>query len=76
MPPRIVALSGSLLLALLAAGVTGVVLRGPLWQTVPGKLTVYALIVGGFALLLTGEERVRLRGMLGDLRDRLFPTTA
>lgn len=75
-PRRIVVLSGCLILGVLAAGLTGIFLRGPLWQSVPAKLAVYALILGGFALLLTDDERFRLRRMLGDLRARLFPATA
>lgn len=75
-PSRIVVLSAWLILGLLWAGLTGIFLRGPLWQSLTAKLAVYAAIVGGFTLLLTGDERFRLRRMLGDLRARFFPATA
>ncbi len=76
MPARIVALSACLILGLLVAGSAGVLLRGPAWQSVPAKLAVYGLIVGGFALFLTGDERLRLGRMVASLRARFFPATA
>lgn len=75
-PHRILGLSGCLLLGLLAAGVSGIFIRGSLWHEIPAKLAVYLLIVGGFTLLLTDDERFRLRRTVGDLRARFFPATA
>ena len=70
MPRRIVARSGWLLVSLVATGLIGALFQGTMWESLLLKLGTYALVVGGFALLLTGHERERVRAILEGWRAR------
>ena len=70
MPRRIVARSGWLLLSLVATGLLGAFFHGTIWESLPYKLGLYALVVGGFALLLTGDEWHQVQTTLKRWRDR------
>jgi PST family polysaccharide transporter len=76
LPGRVVWLSASLVAALLAAGLAGALVSGAAWQGLVIRLAVYLLIMGWFAVLLTPDERSRLRRLAGDLRGRFFPAPA
>jgi antigen flippase len=63
--PRHVALrSGWLLLALIGAGLVGALFREMTWEFLLYKIATFAVIAGGFASLLTGHERRRMRETL------------
>lgn len=70
MPRRVAARSGWLLLGLGASGLAGALYQSPAWESLLIKTGVYALIVAGFACLLTGHERQRVREALDRWRAR------
>lgn len=70
MPGRVAARSGWLLLGLLAAGLMGALSLGTTWESLLFKVGIYILIVSGFAWLLTGYERQRIREILEGWRAR------
>lgn len=61
MPGRVAARSTWLLLAVVAAGLVGVWSPAATPESLLLKAGIYGLIAGGFALLLTGHERRRIR---------------
>jgi antigen flippase len=63
-PPHVAARSGWLLAGLVASGLVGALYEGPLWQALLLKVGTYLVIAGGFALLLTDDERQRTRALL------------
>ena len=69
-PARVVARSFWLLLGLVVAGLTGAMYKETNLESLVLKATIYVSIAGGFALLLTGEERQRLRQGLNRLSTR------
>jgi O-antigen/teichoic acid export membrane protein len=76
LPGRIAWLTACLAAALLAAGLAGVLVSGGSWRGLVIRVAVYLLIIGWFAVLLTPEERSRLRRLAGTLRGRFFPAPA
>lgn len=62
--------SGWLLLGLVATGLMGVSLRELTWEWLLLKALAYVLISAGFAALLTGHERARVREILKSWRAR------
>ena len=64
MPRYVVARAGWLLLGLVVSGLTGALLQGPIWTTLPSKGIIYIAVVSGFACLLTSHERQRAREVL------------
>lgn len=64
MPRGVVVRSGWLAASLAAAGLVGARMEGTILETLPLKAAVFAVIVGGFALLLTPDERERARALL------------
>lgn len=70
MPQRVIVCSGWLLTSVLAAGFTGAMLPGLTGEFLLLKTGVYFLVVGGFVLLLTDEERRRIRHKIAEWRAR------
>jgi len=70
MTRRVAARSGWLLLSLVVAGLTGASLRDPTWESLLLKAVTYLLVSAGFAVLLTGHERTRIRETLEGWRAR------
>ena len=70
MPRNVVARSAWLLLSLVVTGLMGMSSREPTWEWLLIKGLAYLLICAGFAALLTGHERARVRETLEQWRAR------
>ena len=70
MPMRIAFRSAWLVLSLVATGFIGALFEGTVWTSLLVKVGAYAVVVGGFALLLTRDERNRGRVFLQGWRAR------
>ncbi len=70
-PGRVIARSVWLIIGLLAAGLIGTLSLDSQSAMLLLKASVYALIVGGFAWLLTPQERQQIRQALDSLRANL-----
>ena len=69
--PRPVALRSTwLLLAVVATGLVGALLRDFTWQVILAKIAAYAIVAGGFGLLLSPHERTRIRETLDGWKAR------
>jgi hypothetical protein len=55
---------------LTASGLLGASTRTTLFEAAGAKAALYALIVAGFALMLTAEERTKAWRLAGHLRPR------
>ena len=69
-PGRVAARSTWLLISILATGSMGVFFRLLDWESIVFKAGIYLMVVGGFAILLTDEERQRIRTKLADWKRR------
>ena len=70
MPGRVAARSGWLLFCVVATGFTGALCQGLSWESLLLKAGAYLLAVVGFALLLTDDERRRMRKIIAGWRAR------
>ena len=70
MPATLVARSAWLLVSLVAAGLLGAWSMELSWGSIGAKAGIYAVIAGGFALLLTDHERSRIRAAWQGWRGR------
>jgi O-antigen/teichoic acid export membrane protein len=72
-PGRLVALSGLLVAGVVASGLVGAHWPEFTLRVIGLKAGVYLAVVGLFSLLLSPDERTRVRGMLAGVRSRLLP---
>lgn len=70
MPRAVVTRSAWLLISLLATGILGARFPDLNLAMLPVKAAIYALVVAGFAVLLTTDERQRVRDVTEGLRAR------
>ena len=75
-PGRVAIRCAWLILALMGSGTIGVFLHATFWPAVLTKAAAYLVVVVGFALLLSEEERTRLRHILAQWRLRFLGATS